>query len=186
MSSVTSWDSAAHRNGAAQSHGGPLSGGFKTSVRMVVDPMGIARPEIVTLQDVAVATSAHHTDGSIAAGSRSPPAGSAGRRSWTAPGRHRGGQLADGRGEPRTGVEFGRARARFEIEISGDPDVMVTFTGLQPDSVAEGMRAQPAAGGHRQPLRQRHPLGLPAEPGIKTYLDLPLLAGRRTKLAAAQ
>ena len=73
---------------------------------------------------------------------------------------------------------LGPAGERFEVSITGDPPVHLTFKGLQPETVAEGLVRNPgvvATGNH---CVSAIPYVCRAEPGIRTYLDLPLLAGR--------
>lgn len=67
---------------------------------------------------------------------------------------------------------------RFEVHVNGDPPVHLTFHGLHPTSLEEGRRRNPgivATANHRV---SAVPYVCEAEPGIKTYLDLPLIAGR--------
>jgi 2,4-diaminopentanoate dehydrogenase len=65
---------------------------------------------------------------------------------------------------------------RFEVEISADSPLLVTFHGLHPPVLGEdswiGLIA-PA-----MHCVNAIPYVVEAEPGIKTYLDLPLIAGR--------
>jgi hypothetical protein len=71
---------------------------------------------------------------------------------------------------------FGPDGQRFEVEIDGEPPVSVTFHGLHPPVVGE----QPEIGLIAPAMHcvNAIPYVCEAEPGIKTYLDLPLLAGR--------
>jgi hypothetical protein len=65
---------------------------------------------------------------------------------------------------------------RFEVEIEADPPLLVTFHGLHPPVLGEdswiGLIA-PA-----MHCVNAIPYVVEAPPGIKTYLDLPLIAGR--------
>jgi hypothetical protein len=74
--------------------------------------------------------------------------------------------------------EFGPARERFEVEVTGDPDVKVTFSGLQPETVAAGLVRNPGIVATANHCVNAIPYVHRADPGIKTYLDLPLIAGR--------
>lgn len=67
---------------------------------------------------------------------------------------------------------------RFEVALDADPPVEVTFHGLHPPVVGE----QPEIGLIAPAMHcvNAVPYVCAAEPGIKTYLDLPLIAGRAT------
>lgn len=157
-----------------------LAAGFKASVRMIVAEMGFdVDPELQTTQEVAVATEAIETPvGVIEAGQVA-----ARKFHWRA--------LVDGTPVVTASVNwfmgeehfdppwsFGPEGERFEIEISGEPDVLVTFKGLQPDSIEEGLIRNPGIVVTANHCVSAIPYVVDAEPGIKTYLDLPLLAGR--------
>jgi 2,4-diaminopentanoate dehydrogenase len=77
---------------------------------------------------------------------------------------------------------------RFEVEITGDPTVKVDFHGLHPydwrDEAA--LAANPGIEATAMHCVNAVPYVCRAEPGIKTYLDLPLVSGRaEAKLARA-
>jgi hypothetical protein len=157
-----------------------LESGFKMSVRMIADHMGFRIDHnIRTIQEIAVATSDIDyepfpiTVGTVAAR----------RFRWQA--------LADGEpvitaavnwlmGEANLdpGWNFGGRGERFEVEITGDPTVNLTFKGLQPPSIAEGLKRNPGVVATANHCVNAIPDVCAAEPGIKTYLDLPLFAGR--------
>jgi hypothetical protein len=65
---------------------------------------------------------------------------------------------------------------RFEVELDADPPLAATFHGLHPPVVGEhpeiGLTAPAMHCVNAIPYVCR------AEPGIRTYLDLPLIAGR--------
>jgi hypothetical protein len=71
---------------------------------------------------------------------------------------------------------FGPEGQRFEVELDAEPPLSVTFHGLHPPVVGE----QPEIGLIAPAMHcvNAVPYVCEAEPGIKTYLDLPLLAGR--------
>jgi hypothetical protein len=73
---------------------------------------------------------------------------------------------------------LGEQGERFEVEITGDPDVLVTFKGLQPETVAEGLLRNPGVVATANHCVSAIPYVCQAAPGIKTYLDLPLICGR--------
>jgi hypothetical protein len=157
-----------------------LGGGFKASVRMIVDAMGFGTGGTVhTTQEVAVATAP--IDSPI--GTIEPGQVAARRFRWQA--------MADDRpvvtaavnwlmGEDHLdpGWSFGPAGHRFEIEITGDPSFLVTFSGLHPSSVADGLIRNPGVVATANHCVNAIPYVCRAAPGIKTYLDLPLIAGR--------
>ena len=74
--------------------------------------------------------------------------------------------------------DFGPAGERFEVEVTGDPDVLLTFKGLQPETIEEGLVRNPGIVVTANHCVSAIPYVVAAEPGIRTYLDLPLLAGR--------
>jgi hypothetical protein len=157
-----------------------LAAGFKASVRMIVTEMGFdVDPELETVQEVAVATEPIDTPvGVIERGQVA-----ARKFHWRA--------LVDGTPVVTASVNwfmgeehfdpawsFGPEGERFEIEISGEPDVKLTFKGLQPESIEEGLIRNPGIVVTANHCVSAIPYVVAAEPGIKTYLDLPLLAGR--------
>src|SRR6201996_269116 len=163
---------------------GPMAGlleaGFKQSVRMIADHMGFRiEPNIRTIQDVAVASAEIDyapfpiTKGSVAAR----------RFRWQA--------LVDGEPVITAAVnwlmgeenldpawDFGGIGERFEVEVTGAPPVKLTFKGLQPETIAEGLVKNPGVVVTANHCVNAIPAGGAAEPGIKPYLDLPLFAGR--------
>jgi 2,4-diaminopentanoate dehydrogenase len=157
-----------------------LEAGFKQSVRMVAEHMGFRiDPNIRTIQDVAVATS------DIDYAPFPLPAGTVAAR------RFRWQALADGEPVITAAVNwlmgeenlepawnFGGRGERFEVQITGDPTVSLTFKGLHPPSIAEGLKRNPGVVATANHCVNAIPDVCAAEPGIKTYLDLPLFAGR--------
>jgi len=157
-----------------------LESGFKMSVRMIADHMGFRiDPNIRTVQEIAVATSdIDYSPFPIRAGTVA-----ARRFRWQA--------LTNGEpvitaavnwlmGEENLdpGWNFGGRGERFEVEITGDPTVSLTFKGLQPPTIAEGLQRNPGVVATANHCVNAIPDVCAAEPGIKTYLDLPLFAGR--------
>lgn len=157
-----------------------LEGGFKASVRMVNDQLGFdAEPRIRSTEEVAVAV--HGCDDLIVPMQAGTVA--ARRFRWQA--------IVDDRPVVTAAVNWlmceveldppwtlGPEGERFEVEITGDPDVSVTFKGLQPESVAQGLIRNPGVVATANHCVSAIPYVCRAEPGIKTYLDLPLIAGR--------
>jgi hypothetical protein len=73
---------------------------------------------------------------------------------------------------------FGPQGERFEVEVSGDPSSQVSFHGWHPESVAAGLIRNPGIVATANHCVSAIPYVCKAEPGIRTYLDLPLIAGR--------
>ncbi|QIG45939.1 dihydrodipicolinate reductase [Nocardioides anomalus] len=157
-----------------------LGGGFRSSVRMVVAEMGFAAdPRIETVQEVAVATAP--IDSPI--GVIEPGLVAARRFHWRA--------LVDGVPVVTATVNwlmgqehldpawsFGPEGERFEVEVTGDPSVKLTVHGLQPETVESGLVRNPGVVATANHCVNAIPYVVAAEPGVRTYLDLPLLAGR--------
>ncbi len=157
-----------------------LGEGFKSSVRMVVDELGFAaEPKIRSSQEVAVATAPIESP----IGAIEPGLVAARRFVWEA--------VVDGVPVVTAAVNwlmgeqhldppwsFGPAGERFEVEVEGDPTVSLVFHGLQPESVAAGLERNNGVVATANHLVSAIPYVHRAEPGVKTYLDLPLLAGR--------
>lgn len=157
-----------------------LEAGFKASVRMVTDQLGFrAEPCIRSTQEVAVAVTG--TDELVVPMEAGTVA--ARRFRWQA--------IVDDTPVVTAAVNWlmceveldppwtlGEQGERFEVEITGDPDVSLTFKGLQPESVAEGLIRNPGVVATANHCISAIPYVCEAAPGIKTYLDLPLIAGR--------
>ncbi len=164
-----------------------LEGGFKASVRMVADEMGFdAEPRIRSSQEVAVAVTG--SDELIVP--MEPGTVAARRFRWQA--------MVEGEPVVTAAVNWlmcevdldppwtlGPDGERFEVEITGDPDVLLTFKGLQPESVAHGLLRNPGVVATANHCVSAIPYVCRAEPGIRTYLDLPLIAGRAAPGLAA-
>ena len=73
---------------------------------------------------------------------------------------------------------FGPEGERFEVEVTGDPPVRVSFRGLHPASIAEGLERNRGIVATAMHCVNAIPYVCRAAPGIKTYLDLPLVSGR--------
>jgi hypothetical protein len=157
-----------------------LGNGFGQSIRMIADALGFdIEPELRTTHDVAVATKPIESPMGII----EPGLVAAQRFRWEA--------LVDGRPVILAAVNwlmgeenldpawgFGPERERFEVEITGDPPVQLTFHGLHPASLAEGLKRNRGIVATANHCVSAVPYVCAAEPGIKSYLDLPLIAGR--------
>jgi len=73
---------------------------------------------------------------------------------------------------------FGPEGERFEISIDGDPPARLTFHGVHPESIAAGIERNAGIVATALHCVNAIPYVCAAEPGIRTYLDLPLIAGR--------
>jgi len=67
---------------------------------------------------------------------------------------------------------------RFEVEVQGDPSVHVTFRGLQPPFEEADLDRNPGIVATAMHCVNSIPYVCEAAPGIRTYLDLPLVSGR--------
>ena len=157
-----------------------LGDGFLQSVAMVAHELGFALdPEPAVTHDVAVATAP--IDSPI--GAIEPGRVAAQRFTWE----------ATVRGEPVITVRtnwlmgeehlepawtFGPEGERFEIEVTGDPSTYVTIHGWHPESIAAGLARNPGIVATATHCVSAVPAVVAAEPGIRTYLDLPAYAGR--------
>ena len=133
-----------------------LGAGFGQSVHMVADELGFAiDPDLRTTHEMAVATAPIESPiGPIA-----PGLVAAQRFRWEG--------LVDGEPVVTAAVNwlmgeehldppwrFGADGEHFEVEITGDPDCLVTFRKLHPDVDRSGPGAQPRHRGHGDALRQ--------------------------------
>jgi hypothetical protein len=157
-----------------------LGNGFKQSVRMIADEMGFAiEPDLRTSHEVAVATAP--IDSPI--GVIEPGLVAAQRFRWEG--------LVNGEPVIVAAVnwfmgqedldppwKFGPEGERFEVEIEGDPPVHLTFHGLHPSSIEEGLRRNRGIVATANHCVSAIPYVCEAAPGVRTYLDLPLIAGR--------
>lgn len=157
-----------------------LGDGFGQSMDMVAAELGFdVDPEPVATHEVAVAT--RPIDSPI--GEIAPGLVAAQRFTWQ----------RTVRGEPVITVRvnwfmgeehldppwnFGPEGERFEVEVSGDPDSKVTFHGWHPESIAAGLERNAGIVATANHCVSAIPYVVRAEPGIRTYLDLPLIAGR--------
>jgi hypothetical protein len=157
-----------------------LGGGFRQSIRMVADELGFAIDDAIqSRNEVAVATAPIETPMGVI----EPGLVAAQRFTWTAT--RDGEPVVTARVNWLMGEEhldpawhFGEQGERFEVEVSGDPDVLVTFKGYQPLTVEAGLVRNPGIVATANHCVSAIPYVCEAAPGIRTYLDLPLIAGR--------
>jgi hypothetical protein len=157
-----------------------LGGGFRQSIFMVADELGFdIGPHLRTTHEMAVAT--EPIDSPI--GPIQPGTVAAQRFQWEA--------LVQGEPVVTAAVnwlmgeehldpawEFGPEGERFEVEITGDPNCLTTFKKLHPDTVEAGLARNPGIVATALHCVNAIPYVCRAEPGLLTYLDLPLVAGR--------
>ena len=157
-----------------------LGGGFGQSVRMVADELGFRLdPELTTTHEMAVATAP--IDSPI--GAIEPGRVAAQRFRWVG--------TVDGVPVVTAAVNwfmgdehleppwtFGPEGERFEVEVTGDPSTLTTFHGLHPVSIEAGLERNPGIVATAMHCVNAVPYVCRAEPGVRTYLDLPPVAGR--------
>ncbi len=157
-----------------------LGRGFGQSLDLVAEALGFALdPEKQNTHEMAVATRRLETPvGPIEAGTVA-----AQRFAWE--GCVRGEPVVTARVNWLMGEEFldppwsfGPEGERFEVAITGDPGVKLVFHGLHPPDPASGLLRNPGMVATAQHCVNSIPAVCEAPPGIRTYLDLPLVTGR--------
>ncbi len=73
---------------------------------------------------------------------------------------------------------FGPERERFEVEIDGEPPVLLSFHGLHPPDAEHPIEPNRGIAATAMHCVNAVPYVCRAEPGIRSYLDLPLVSGR--------
>ncbi|GAC1395679.1 MAG: dihydrodipicolinate reductase [Mycobacterium sp.] len=158
-----------------------LDGGFIQSVRMCVDKLGFnADPKVRSSQEIAVATAPIDSPIGVI-----EPGQVAGRKfHWEA--------LVDGEPVVRVTVNwlmgeenldpawtFGTEGQRYEMEVRGNPDITISVKGFQSEIGGEG----PEYGvvGTAAHCVNSISAVCAAEPGIASYLDLPLVSGKAAR-----
>jgi hypothetical protein len=160
-----------------------LGGGFAQSIHMIADTLGFELdPELRTQHDIGLATAPIPSP----IGDIQPGQMAAQRFSWQG--------LVDG--EPvitaRVCWFMGRddidadwlesaGSEGYYIEVAGDPPVKVALTGVHPEDLSDLAALQarnPGMVATAIHCVSAIPYVCAAEAGIKTYLDLPLVAGR--------
>jgi len=157
-----------------------LSGGFEQSVRMCLDVLGFS-PSAQLRRDRRLAVATAPIDSPIGT---IPPGAVAGQRfQWEAVVRDRvvvrvAVNWLMGEEHLDPAWTFGPEGERFEVEVRGDPDCFVTIKGWQPASVEAGLVRNPGVVATAVHCVNSVPYVCAARPGIRTYVDLPLVAGR--------
>ena len=155
-----------------------LDGGFIQAVKMIVDKVGFrADAKVRSTQEIAVATAPIESPIGVI-----EPGQVAGRKfHWEA--------LVDGEPVVRVTVNwlmgeenldpawtFGTEGQRYEMEVRGNPDVNIVVKGFQ--SAVGGEGPEYGIVGTAAHCVNSVPAVCAAEPGIATYLDLPLISGK--------
>src|SRR5436190_4794592 len=155
-----------------------LGDGFKQSIDMVADALGFTLDaERRTKHEMAVATRDLDTPVGVI------EKGTVAAQRFTWEGTVNGEPVITVRvnwlmGDDALDPAWKLGEQRFEVELDAEPPVSCTFHGLHPPVVGE----HPEIGltGPAMHCVNAIPYVCAAEPGIKTYLDLPLIAGRAT------
>lgn len=159
---------------------GVLGAGFGQSIRMVADALGFALDDdLVVGHDVAIATAPIDSPiGPIAPGRVAA-------QTFTWQGTVRSEPVITVRTNWFMGTDnlepawtFGPGGERFEVEVTGDPSTLATFHGWHPETIAAGLERNPGIVVTANHCVSSIPAVVAAPSGIRTYLDLPLVAGR--------
>ncbi len=157
-----------------------LGGGFTQSIDMVADALGFDLDEEKrTHHEVAVATRPIESP----IGPIEPGRVAAQKFTWE--GTVRGEVVITVRTNWFMGEEhlepawnFGPEGERFEVEVTGDPSTKLSIHGWHPESIQAGLERNPGIVATAVHGVSAIPYVCRAEPGIQTYLDLPLVSGR--------
>jgi hypothetical protein len=158
-----------------------LGAGFLQSIDMLAAGLGFdLDPDKRARHEMAVATAPIATP----VGTLAPGSVAAQRFTWE--GTVRGEPVATVRVNWLMGQEhldppwsFG-GKERFEVEIAGEPSLLVGFHGLHPADPADAaaLERNPGITATAMHCVNAIPAVCEAEPGIRSYLDLPLVCGR--------
>ena len=158
---------------------GFLSLGFYQSINMVADELGITLDSLNTVHEVATAT--RPIDSPI--GVIEPGFVAAQRFTWQG--------LVDGKpvieaivnwlmGEEHFSEpwDFGPEGPRYEVVVKGDPDLKAVYHGMHPTSIEAGLARNEGIVVTAMHCVNSIPYVCAAEPGVRSYLDLPMICGR--------
>lgn len=157
---------------------GLLGGGFGQSIEMVAAGLGIQLDkEKRAIHEMAVATAPIDTPVGVI------ERGTVAAQRFTWQGLVGGEPVVTARvnwlmGEEHLDPPWTLGGERFEVAIDGDPPVHVTFHGLHPPQVGGDIERNPGIIATAMHCVNAIPYVCRAEPGIRTYLDLPLISGR--------
>ena len=74
--------------------------------------------------------------------------------------------------------DFGPEGERFEVAFDAVPPVRASFGGMHPASLTDDLDRNPGIIATAMHCVNAIPAVVAAEPGIRTYLDLPMMPGR--------
>ncbi|NQT72964.1 MAG: dihydrodipicolinate reductase [Chloroflexi bacterium] len=157
-----------------------LANGFGQSIHMIADELGFNLDgEINTINEVAVATSP--IDSPI--GVIEPGLVAAQRFTWQ--GCVNGEPVIEAIVNWFMGEEhfdkpwsFGPEGVRYEIEVKGDPSLKAVYHGFHPATIESGLLRNEGIVATAMHCVNAVPYVCKAQPGIRTYLDLPMICGR--------
>jgi len=155
-----------------------LGYGFGQSIDMLATGLGMQLDEHkATTHEMAVATAPIDTPVGVI------PAGTVAAQRFAWQGLVRGEPVITVRvnwlmGERHLDPPWTIGGERFEVEVQGDPSVHVTFRGLQPPFETADLDRNPGIVATAMHCVNSIPYVCEAPPGIRTYLDLPLISGR--------
>ena len=155
-----------------------LGGGFKQSIDMIAAGLHVEiDPEIRQTHEMAVATAPIEAP----VGTIEPGTVAAQRFCWQ--GTRAGEPVITVRvnwlmGEEHLDPPWRLDGQRFEVAFDADPPLELVFHGLHPPKVGQDLDRLPGIIAPAMHCVNAIPYVCEAEPGIKTYLDLPLIAGR--------
>ena len=160
-----------------------LGDGFGQSIRLVADGLGWSLDrDLRTTHEMAVATAPIDTPVGVIA----PGTVAAQRFEWT--GTVGGVPRVSARVNWFMGEEhldpawtFGPEGERFEVELDAVPPVRTVFHGFQPPTLDTDLGRNEGIVATAMHCVNSVPAVVAAEPGIRTYLDLPLMPGRGTR-----
>ena len=157
-----------------------LAGGFMQSIDMLAAGLGMdLDPEKRTRHEMAVATAPIETPvGTL-------EKGTVAAQRFAFEGTVRGETVISVRvnwlmGQEHLDPPWRYGSERFEVEVTGDPTVKVDFHGLHPHDWRDeaSLADNPGIAATAIHCVSAIPYVCRAEPGIRTYLDLPLVCGR--------
>jgi hypothetical protein len=155
-----------------------LGSGFQQSIDMVAAGLGLTLdPEKRTHHEMAVATAPIETPVGVIA----PGTVAAQRFRWQ--GTVKGEPVITAgvnwlMGDEHLDPAWKLGDERFEVAFDAEPPLAVTFHGLHPPDIHRDLDRNPGIGATANHCVNAIPAVCAAEPGIRTYLDLPLVCGR--------
>ncbi len=158
-----------------------MDAGYRQSLMMITDTLGLSRESlrIERTLDVAVATQEIDTPIGVIA-----PGLVAGEKFyWDAyVGDHHAARVGVtwlmGEEHMDPDWNFGELGERFDIEVRGLPDTVLAITSWHPVNMEQAMTRNPGIFATAAHVVNAIPYVCAAEPGIRTSVDLPMVAGR--------